>query len=160
MKLKNNHTMKTILKSTAITTIFTLLFSFSMMADINFKDEAYIDDIPFNTEAIFSKVVLERNMIDYELNEEAYINDIPFSTETIAKETLYELAIAEEFTFDEETYIDDIPFSTEEICLKLNETTGSDTLTCHVNESLNNHLQEETVELKYFEQHSHILVRF
>lgn len=152
--------MKTIVKSTAITTIFTLLFSFNMMADINFEDEAYINDIPFNTEAIYSKVVLERNMIDYELHEEAYINDIPFSTETIAEETLYELAIAEEFTFDEEAYIDDIPFSTEEICQQLNETTGSDTLTCHVNEPLNSYLQEEAVELKYFEQHSHILVRF
>jgi hypothetical protein len=160
MKLKINHTMKTIIKSTAITTIFTLLFSFNIMAEINFNEESYIDDIPFNTEAIYSEVVIERNIIDYELNEEAYINDIPFSTETIAENKLYELAIKEEFTFDEETYIDDIPFNTEEICQQLNATTESDTLTCHVNESLNGHLQEESVELKYFEQHSHILVRF
>jgi hypothetical protein len=160
MKLKINHTMKAIIKSTAITTIFTLLFSFNMMADINFKDEAYIEDIPFNTEAIYSKVVIERNILDCELNEEAYINDIPFSTETIAEDKLYELAMKEEFTFDEEAYIDDIPFNTEEICQQLHDTAASDSLTCDVNESLNSNLQEEEVELKYFEQHSHILVRF
>lgn len=152
--------MKAIIKSTAITTIFTLVFSFNMMADINFKDETYIEDIPFSTEAIYSKVVIEREIMDYELNEEAYINDIPFSTETIAENKLYEMAMTEKFAFDEEAYIDDIPFNTEEICQQLNDIAVTDSLTCHVNESLNRNLQEDEVELKYFEQHSHIMVRF
>ncbi len=152
--------MKAILKSTAITTIIILLFSFNTMADVNFNEETYIDDIPFNTEAIYSKVVIERNILDFEVNEETYINDIPFSTETIAEDKLYELAITEKFTFDEEDYIDDIPFSTEVICQQLDDTNDSDAMTCDVNETLNSNYQEEEVELKYFEQNSHTLVRF
>jgi len=152
--------MKAIIKSTAIIAIATFLFSFNARADVNFNEEAYIDDIPFNTEAIYSKVVIERNILDLDLSEEAYISDIPFSTETIAEDKLYELATAEKFTFDEEAYIDDIPFNTKEICQQMNDSSSLDTLTCDVNATLNSNLQEEEVELKYFEQHSHILVRF
>ena len=152
--------MKAILKSTAITAIITLLFSFNTMANVNFNEEAYIDDIPFNTETIYSKVVIERNLLDFEQNEEVYINDIPFSTEAIAEIKLYDLTVTEEFTFDEEAYVDDIPFSTEEVCENMDPTPESSNLTCDYSETSTSNMREDTVELKYFEQNSHILMRY
>ncbi len=88
--------MNTIIKSTAITAILTLLFSINTMAVVNFESEAYIDDIPFDTEAIFNEVVLERNLIEFDFDDEEYINDIPFDTEVIADKKIYELAFNEE----------------------------------------------------------------
>lgn len=152
--------MKAILKSTIITTIFTLLFSFNMMADINFNDETYIDDIPFSTEAIYSQVVIDRHILDFEMQEEAYINDIPFNTDTIADDKLYDLALEEKFTLEEESYIDDIPFSTEQVCENVLHARANEVLTCENIETLETQGSEVQMELKYFEQDSHILVRF
>ncbi|MCB2208610.1 MAG: hypothetical protein KQH67_09985 [Bacteroidetes bacterium] len=142
--------MKAIIKSTAIIVIATFLFSFSARADVNFNEEAYIDDIPFNTEAIYSKVVIKRNILDFEMQDEAYINDIPFSTETIAEVKLYDLAMTETFAFDEETYIDDIPFNTEEVCQKQNDTSESDKLTCDMHEMANRSNPEKVFEIEHF----------
>lgn len=152
--------MKTILKSTAITTIFTLLFSFNMMADINFEDEAYINDIPFNTETVYSKVVIERNMLDFEMQDEAYIDDIPFDTDTVADDKRHDLALAEEFTFEEESYIDDIPFNTEQVCENVLPTKATGIYTYGHMKTSDTEVSEANMELIYFEQNSHILVRF
>lgn len=152
--------MKAILKSTTITTILTLLFSFHLMADINFKDEVYIDDIPFNTEVLYSQVVIDRNILDFEMQDETYINDIPFATDEIAATELYNLAVAEKFTLEEEAYIDDIPFDTEQVCANVLQKKANEVLTCENMEILETKGSEVQMELKYFEQNSHILVRF
>ena len=73
------------------------------------EEEAYINDIPFDTRAI----ALQSLFLNLEKpEEEAYINDIPFDTETIA--ALYNYNLKDIFP-EEEAYIDDIPFNTSEI---------------------------------------------
>lgn len=71
-------------------------------------EESYIEDIPFNTEAIFECFVvseLKRNCCM--LNEE-YIDDIPFDTEKIAREC--ELMLIPVFDLEDEPTIDDLPY--------------------------------------------------
>jgi len=152
--------MKTFIKSTAILTIISLVFSYNTVANITFSEEAYIDDIPFDTEAIYSSVVTERHIIDFNFEEDAFINDIPFATNEIAEEKLFELALAEEFVFSEEAYINDIPFDTKAVCYELYFNNISDSLTWNDDVDMRNTPQEEEVEFKYFEQHSHILMRY
>ena len=152
--------MKAILKSTTITAIFALVFTLGTMASVATGEETYIDDIPFDTEAVYNRVVIERDLLDIDFDDEAYINDIPFNTEKIAVNELYELALAEEFTFAEENYIDDMPFKTEEVCKTFNQTPKSNVFTCVHSETASKEMNEDETELKYFEQNSHILVRY
>lgn len=152
--------MNTIIKSTAITAILTLLFSINTMAVMNFENEAYIDDIPFDTEAIFNEVVMERNFVEFDFDDEEYINDIPFNTEVIADKKLYELAFCKEFAIEEEAYIDDIPFNTEEVCLNLEKEYETEPLNCNFNKTNNSNLSEEVIEIRYLEQNSYALIRY
>lgn len=69
----------------------------------DFGDEAYIDDIPFDTHYVSALSAT------ISTDEEAYIADIPFNTEVIAINTALSA-----FDFDEES-IDDIPFDTHRI---------------------------------------------
>lgn len=73
-------------------------------------DEAYIDDIPFDTRTI-SRAYLER--ANPQLKVESYVNDIPFNTESVAVRflPLRKLGI----TATQEKYINDIPFDTAKI---------------------------------------------
>jgi len=50
-----------------------------------FAEEAYINDIPFDTWAIANKYLLQRMI---ETSKEVNVNDIPFSTEKILYEEL------------------------------------------------------------------------
>ena len=152
--------MKAILKSTTITAIFALIFTLGTMANVTIEEETYIDDIPFDTEAVYSRVVIERNLVDIDFDDEAYINDIPFNTDKVAEYELYELALEEEFTFAEENYIDDIPFKTEEVCETVNQAPNSNIFTCENSETATIEMNEEEIELKYFEQNNHILVHY
>lgn len=152
--------MKALIKSTAITATLAIFFSINTMAVVNFEDEAYIDDIPFDTEVIFNEVVLERNLVEFDFDVEEYIDDIPFDTEVIADEKLYELAFNKEFAIEEEAYIDDIPFNTEEVCERLNEDNESETITCNYNKENNNGIPVEVMEIKYLEQNSYALIRY
>ena len=120
--------MKTLLHTAALFTIITVIFSASSFAsEINFKDEAYIDDIPFSTEMVFNEIMnpefnMEEEafiddipfntslMVDFEMEEEAFISDIPFSTEEIAED--YTTTQAADFLMEDEAYINDIPFNT------------------------------------------------
>ena len=126
--------MKTFIKSTSILTTLVLLLSFNTRASVTFNDEAYIDDIPFDTEAIYSNIVIERNILDFTFEEEAYIDDIPFAVEEIATNKLYDLALEQEFNHSEEAYIDDLPVNTEEVVHELFNISATDTLSCHVKE--------------------------
>lgn len=73
------------------------------------EDESYINDIPFDTEAI-ALTSLFSNMVRPE--EEAYINDIPFKTEEVAATYNFMKNMIQP---EEEAYVDDIPFNTAEI---------------------------------------------
>ncbi len=85
------------------------------------QDDAYIDDIPFNTfnisvEAMY-KLAFSKT---FTLPDETYINDIPFDTQKIAAEYRYNEAIKKTFYLEDEGYIDDIPFDTAEVIKNLN----------------------------------------
>ena len=152
--------MNTIIKSTTITATLALLFSINTMAVVNFENEAYIDDIPFDTEAIFNEVVIERNLVEFNFDDKEYINDTPFDTKVIASDKIYELAFNKEFVIEEESYIDDIPFNTEEVCESLNEDNESETITCNYNKENNNGIPVEVMEIKYLEQNNYALIRY
>lgn len=156
-KQKNLITMKTFIKSTSVLISLILLLSFNTSASVTFNEESYIDDIPFDTEAIYSHIVIERNILDFTFEDEAYIDDIPFTVKEIAKNKLYDLALEQEFNLTDEAYIDDLPFNTEEVYHELNNISIKDTLSCSVNEDLDTSEQEQEITLKYIEQHSHIM---
>ena len=110
--------MKTLLQLAAIATLIVAI-SFNLnSSNINLvpEEEAYINDIPFNTEEVVANFLYEKALSDtFEFEEEAFIDDIPFDTYEVAKSYRYEKFIKNVFVFEEEEYIDDIPFDTEEI---------------------------------------------
>jgi hypothetical protein len=99
---------------------FALAFIFIQMnvfADgLKLKEEAYIDDIPFNTALIFDSVMKVSSMSNtIEMPEETYINDIPFSTEQVVDQYRSDSAMQVSFKLTDEKPIDDIPFDTRSI---------------------------------------------
>jgi len=84
------------------------------------EDEAYVNDIPFDTKKIAAGYLVA---VAPSVEPERYINDIPFRTDFIANRYLpCHMAIL----FPEsENYINDIPFNTERIAAKyLSRETG------------------------------------
>ena len=53
---------------------------------LTMEEEEYINDIPFDTEAIAKKALNKEQFIEMVLEEEEYINDIPFNTAKIVKQ--------------------------------------------------------------------------
>jgi len=105
--------MKTLKKITALLTVLALVFSVNLNAsNFNFNDEAYIDDIPFDTKKVFDEIMSEKDLAQFDFEDEAYIDDIPFDTKCVSIQCFYQKAIKVDFSFDEESYIDDIPFDT------------------------------------------------
>lgn len=104
-----------------ILSLFQLMaFSFSsaiaVQPAIPFLDceESYIDDIPFDTEAVFKaykQTIFPVQIIDVA----AYIDDIPFETEKVVSKVNAAEAMQIQFEMPAETKIDDIPFDTEKI---------------------------------------------
>jgi len=105
--------MKTFIKIFTIL-IATLIFSNIISAKgFEMEEEAYIDDIPFNTEIIAAEALYAQAVsVEFFMEEEEYIDDIPFNTHSLAKVELSNQALAQEFNIEDETYIDDIPFNT------------------------------------------------
>ncbi len=100
--------MQTLTKITALIAI-AIMFSANLNASsVNFSEEAYINDIPFNTTEIYNDIIAEQNLAQFDFEEEEYIDDIPFDTECISAQCKYQKAISIEFNFEEEQYIDDI----------------------------------------------------
>lgn len=103
------------MKTKNILIIIGFLITTSSFADnFKMKEEAYIDDIPFNTAEIAKQYM---NMGNDSVNltsmpSEAYIDDIPFDTKKIADSVIAEKAMNETYSMSEENYIDDIPFDT------------------------------------------------
>ncbi len=73
------------------------------------EEEAYINDIPFDTEAVALNSFFV-NLV--RPDEETYVNDIPFSTEKVFAAYNY---FANTIQPEEEEYVDDIPFNTSEV---------------------------------------------
>jgi hypothetical protein len=105
------------MKATAKFLSLILLFASTSLWAGNWQhnEEEYIDDIPFNTKAIFDSVQASRMAAEFRPAEEAYIDDIPFDTRKIASISLAEQALNTPFNMPEEPYINDIPFNTRVI---------------------------------------------
>jgi len=104
--------MKTLVKYSIAVTLLTFVLNVNAITPPTIAalpEEAYIDDIPFNTGHIFDSLVDVSLTKTYQLTDESYIRDIPFNTAEIASENLD----ATSFDLEEESYINDIPFSTE-----------------------------------------------
>lgn len=137
---KNNKAMKANIFTTALIAMITLFSSTAFAADFDFEEEAYIDDIPFNTEEIYLDSFMEEesyiNDIPFntaliasnaklekyypysiKMEEEAYVDDIPFNTQTVVALVNYKKALEVDFSFNDEDYVDDIPFDTEDVAL-------------------------------------------
>ena len=131
---KNIEVMKTTTQSHSVSAaIYTVLFLFiasvsfgsewnldnkgeDVPPEIGFVEEEYIDDIPFDTQAVVEAFMLNETMnVAFDFEEEAYIDDIPYNTYEIARNHKMEEYLKNLFVFEEEEYIDDIPFDTEEI---------------------------------------------
>ena len=109
--------MKTILS------IALVLFSFSNIIaegfDYNYQEETYINDIPFDTHAVTSKIAFEKAInVQFKVEEESYVNDIPFDTHEVVEELIEKSILNPLPKMTEETYIDDIPFNTAEVAAK------------------------------------------
>lgn len=107
--------MKTLTKST-FALLIAVLISTNIFADgFQTEEEAYIDDIPFNTKEIVFDTMYKINFNKvFDMEDESF-DDIPFNTYEIASDEIHKLAMEQEFTMEDESYIDDIPFDTEEI---------------------------------------------
>lgn len=96
--------------------IISLIFIISMNSlatGITLQNEQYIDDIPFDTKAIFDS--LQNNNNHYfliSIQEEAYIADIPFDTKKVVAQYRCDSAMKVNFELPEEESINDIPFNT------------------------------------------------
>lgn len=86
-----------------------------LIPEFNFEEEAYIDDIPFDTECVSKNCIYQKAMlVAFDFEEEAFVDDIPFATSKVASES--------DFSFSEESFIDDIPFNTKEIANQNNRS--------------------------------------
>jgi hypothetical protein len=90
-----------------------MVVHFLTNSDFNFEEEAYVDDIPFNTADISRQWLFEEAMMQkFDLNEEAYVNDLPFDTEQVAANYQFRQAMDQVYEMTEENYVNDIPFNT------------------------------------------------
>jgi hypothetical protein len=100
--------MKTII-TTLILIIICATGTISTGQDMPLEEEAYVDDIPFNTELIAYQSMVN-NMISTDI--ESYVDDIPFNTRKIFYESLANNMVT---ASSDEAYADDIPFCTNNI---------------------------------------------
>lgn len=111
--------MKIITNIYTLLATLTILFTANLSASaLNFSEELYINDIPFNTTEIYNDIITEQKLTEFELVEEDYVNDIPFDTKCVTANCLYNDAVSISFQLEEEEYVDDIPFDTE--CISAN----------------------------------------
>lgn len=93
----------------------------NLMPDFDFEDEAYIDDIPFDTECVSRNCIYQKAIsVEYTMSEEGYIDDIPFSTEKVSMQADKQKTLQTEFALEDEEYINDIPFSTRDVVIQNN----------------------------------------
>jgi len=113
--IKNNLLLLTmmLLITVSATAVNTCYCDQTQLEKITLNEEAYINDIPFDT----GMVVAEARVQDapqgaFYLEDEKYIDDIPFNTRVIAGKACTKATAEIHFPLEEEPYIDDIPFNT------------------------------------------------
>lgn len=98
--------------------LFTAILMNVQADEVKFKmqDEAFINDIPFNT-AVIAVENAHGQLFGFDLNlqPEEYIDDIPFDTKEIAETVVSESLLQATPQLEDEPYIDDIPFNTFEV---------------------------------------------
>ena len=98
------------------TMVASATFDQAMMVEFDFEEEAFINDIPFDTHCVSTKCkYLQAISEEFAVEEENYIDDIPFDTDQISQELSYESTLETVFEFEEEASIDDIPFDTQTV---------------------------------------------
>ncbi len=123
--MKNFNTMKTIRNVVPILILSILFLTNVAVANNNTKiddlqnenialaEEAYVNDIPFDTGAVLAEAQYQKAILtSFPLEDEEYIDDIPFDTCAIACSAACEKAMSVHFPLEEEGYIHDIPFNT------------------------------------------------
>jgi len=100
--------MKTLTTITALIAIAIMISANLNASPVNFAEESYINDIPFNTTEVYNDIIAEQTLAQFDFKEEQYIDDIPFNTECVSTNCLYQKAISVEFNFEEEQFINDI----------------------------------------------------
>lgn len=113
----SNRSLETVIWISVIALII-IVFSMSTASatPINFEEEPYINDIPFNTEMVINEMTTP----EFNFDEESYINDIPFNTVCVAADYRYKKAISVKFEMDDEENVNDMPFNTELIAQNYN----------------------------------------
>lgn len=98
--------------------------------EFSLEEEAYIDDIPFDTWEIAMDNDKYLENPGFALEEEEFVNDIPFNTTKVVAKYQMKKAMSVEFLMPREKTINDIPFDTHEIAFNLKDndiiTEGSD----------------------------------
>jgi len=117
--------MKTMLITllVGILSIQSTAFAASTSLNTNLKDEAYINDIPFNTRSVAASYLTKEAffMSGQGIGDEAYVDDIPFDTHKIASEYLAKQS-AQLPALSDEAYVDDLEFDTDRVVKKINST--------------------------------------
>lgn len=76
-------------------------------------NEAYVNDIPFNTSLIAAINTPGSSMNSVlQLTDEPFINDLPFDTRAVSEKTKRNLSIIPLLSLDDEPYASDLPFDT------------------------------------------------
>lgn len=105
------------MKTIRILALSLVLASVSMSATFaegfELKEEAYINDIPFDTHRIAAEYTHQKAIsVLFEPAEENPVADIPFDTEAVAESERSNRAMQYVFRPAPEAFIHDIPFST------------------------------------------------
>ena len=106
------------------------------------KQEANVEDIPFDTRSIANDVLLDRIM---EASNEDEVNDIPFDTRKVYQEYLMASLIRE---FEKEPEINDIPYQT--VCIISDGITNEPTFVVVKKKSDKKHVRRHYYRDDYY----------
>jgi hypothetical protein len=98
-------------------TILISILSLTAFADeFKLQEEAYINDVPFDTEAIVKAHKQHcAMMVPFQMPEEQNIDDFPLDTRLIVASLPCDSAMQIDFAMPEESYIDDFPLNTYDV---------------------------------------------
>lgn len=98
-------------------TILISILSLTAFADeFKLQEEAYINDVPFDTESIVKAHKQHcAMMVPFQMPEEQNIDDFPLDTRLIVASLPCDSAMQIDFALPEESYIDDFPLNTIDV---------------------------------------------
>lgn len=107
--------MKT-LNKISVTILISILSLTAIAGEFKLQEEAYINDVPFDTEAIVRAYKQHCAMeVTFQMQEEQYIDDFPLDTRTVVASLPCDSAMQVKYTMPEESYIDDFPLNTYDV---------------------------------------------